>query len=163
MALAALIVAIVSALTALLALAAAWTWRQQQQHAARAAYSLLVSRKSVVGDKTLRSWAVANVHDSVLELRNELSAALPSLPVGYLELGSTMMMASRDHAIALREWSHNPRTADLEITSIAQAYELHIAWVDLMEKFAAEMMPRPSRVLRRLASIRRWGSPGTRG
>ena len=145
MALVALIVAIASALIALLTLATTWAWRRQQQYAARTSYSLLVSRKSVVADRALRNWTVGGVHDSVWELRNELSVALPGLPVRYLELGTKMMMASRDHAIALRDWSHNPATVNQMITEIPQANDLHLQWVDRIEKLAAQMMPNPPR------------------
>jgi hypothetical protein len=103
---AALIISIVSAVTAGVSVYVTWQWRRESQLSAAKLVRTLILRKQVYVDTELTRWSASGIHNSVYELRDELATALMGLPTSQFEVGQEMVAACTSYLVELRHFTH---------------------------------------------------------
>lgn len=103
---AALVISIVSALTAGVSVYITYRWRREAQLTAAKLIRALVSRKQVYVDTELTTWDPVGIHNSVYELRDELARALVGLPISKFEIGQGMVERCTSYLWYLRRYTH---------------------------------------------------------
>ncbi|GLY35753.1 hypothetical protein Amsp01_017770 [Amycolatopsis sp. NBRC 101858] len=131
MATSALVISIISALTALAALWSTSAWRRQSHRAAVSAFRMLVKRKQVfVAD--VSDWWVNGIHTSVYELRDQLVNAMSTLPWQSMSTAEDMVDDCTRFLTSLRPW------LDVE-QAPEDVLALHRTWVTRMSAHLATL------------------------
>jgi len=126
-------VAVASVAISLATAGLSWWWRKDTQYAAVTAFRTLVARKTVV-EETLRSWELMNVHDSVLQLRDEMAGALPTVSRRAATVGEEAVQTCKQHLLALRDKAIASATRHDSLGEHPELDALHRAWVGKMHR-----------------------------
>ena len=127
MAAAALVVSIVSALTALTTVTLTLIMRRDAARAAEVTLRMLVTKKQVFRDQALTTWTIHGVQQSVYDLNDDLSRLLPTLKPPARQTCETLIELCSSYLMDLR-----PSVAQPDGPPNTTLIRRHGAWADAM-------------------------------
>ena len=113
-------------------------WRREAQFAAVTAFRTLVAKKTVL-EAANYNWDIASIHDSVLQLRDEMASAIPTVTHRAAAVGEAAVQTCRSYALTLRNTATTPTTADDGLGAHPELHRQHGRWVQQMQSHVAEL------------------------
>jgi hypothetical protein len=126
---AALVVSIGAAAFAYLSYRQAGRFRRDAYYGEVAAFAAAIRRKTVLEAPDTPRWDASGVHDSVRELRDDLTDRIAKLPREMVPTGQAVVESCTRLLASLREWSLDERRAGTDIQEIPEAHAVVRNWV----------------------------------
>jgi hypothetical protein len=107
-------------------------FRRDTYFAEVAAFRAAIRRKTVLEAPDTPRWEAGGVHDSVLELRDDLADRIGKLPKEMVPTGEAAVASCTRLLAQLRPWSLDPKQVKTDIHEIPEALAVVTDWVGAM-------------------------------
>jgi hypothetical protein len=126
---AALVVSIGAAAFAYLSYRQADRFRRDAYYGEVAAFAAAIRRKTVLEAPDTSRWDASGVHESVRELRDDLTDRIAKLPREMVPTGQAVVESCARLLAEMRPWALDPNRARTDIQQIPEAHAIVTNWV----------------------------------